>query len=169
MALQITVNAGPEHVDAAAQIWAETTAARDGAEDVAPLESARPLIRTVLDSSPRSVLLVADDDGRTIGFAAMEPWGRAHEDQAIAEVRYVGVSPGAWGEGVGRRLMAAVPDVLAQAGYEQAVLMVYTDNTRAVRLYEGLGWRVQGTPVPHPRSGRLEQLYVLDVSGGDAR
>ncbi|MFI0796152.1 GNAT family N-acetyltransferase [Micromonospora rubida] len=163
MALQITVTASPERVDAAAQIWAETTAARDGDEDVAPLELARPLIRAVLDSSPRSVLLVADDGGLTIGFAAVEPCGPGSEEQVIAEVRYVGVSPRVWGEGVGRRLMAAVPDVLAEAGYEQAVLMVYTDNTRAVRLYEGLGWRVQGVPAPHPRSGKLEQLYVLDV------
>ncbi|MER5705289.1 GNAT family N-acetyltransferase [Micromonospora sp. NPDC002296] len=162
MALQITVTDSPERVDAVAQIWAEATAARDGDEDVAPLELARPLIRAVLDSSSRSILLVADDGGQTIGFAAMEPW-RGREDQPIAEVRYVGVSRLVWGEGVGRRLMAAVPDVLAKAGYEQAVLMVYLDNTRAVRLYEGLGWRVQGAPAPHPRSGKLEQLYVLDV------
>ncbi|MEV8516602.1 GNAT family N-acetyltransferase [Dactylosporangium sp. NPDC051484] len=163
MALQITVTDSPQRVDAAARIWAETTAARDGDEDVAPLELARPLIQAVLDSSPRSMLLVADEDGQTIGFAAMQPWGRAREDAAIAEVRYVGVSPRVWGTGAGRQLMAAVRDALAKAGYEQAVLTVYIDNTRAVRLYEGLGWRVQGAPAPHPRSGRLEQQYVLDV------
>lgn len=164
MALQITVADSPERVDAVAQIWAETTAARDGEGDIAPLEVARPLIQAVLDSSPRSVLLVADDGGETIGFAAMEPWAQAREDEAIAEIRYVGVSPRAWGEGVGRQLMAAIPDVLASAGYAQAVLMVYIDNTPAVRLYEGLGWRAQGPPAPHPRSGKLEQLYVLNVA-----
>ncbi|MFC7550525.1 GNAT family N-acetyltransferase [Plantactinospora sp. GCM10030261] len=162
MALKIMVVSSPDRVDAAARIWAESTAARDGAENVAPLDLARPLIQAVLDSSPRSMLLVADDAGQTVGFAAVQPWGRARENEPTAEIRYVGVSPRVWRRGVGRQLMAGVPGVLAEAGYKQAVLMVYLDNTGAVRLYEGLGWRAEGTSVPHPRTGRREQLYVLD-------
>jgi ribosomal protein S18 acetylase RimI-like enzyme len=154
----------PARVDEVAQIWAEATAARDGEAEIAPLEVSRPLIQAVLDSSPRSLLLVADDGGETVGFAAVEPWAQARAEEAIAEVRYVGVSPRAWGGGVGRMLMAALPEVLAQAGYEQAVLKVYLDNSRAVRLYESLGWRAQGTPAPHPRNGKLEQPYRLDLS-----
>jgi ribosomal protein S18 acetylase RimI-like enzyme len=164
MAVQMTVDRTPERVDAVAQIWAEATAARDGEAEIAPLEVSRPLIQAVLDGSPRSLLLVADDGGETVGFAAVEPWAQAREEDAIAEVRYVGVSPRAWGGGVGRQLVAALPDLLAQAGYEQAVLKVYLDNSRAVRLYEGLGWHAEGPPAPHPRSGKLEQLYRLAFS-----
>ncbi|MBQ1075144.1 phosphotransferase [Micromonospora sp. C31] len=40
------------HIDEAARIWAEATAARDGDTEIAPLRLARPLIEAVLDSAP---------------------------------------------------------------------------------------------------------------------
>jgi ribosomal protein S18 acetylase RimI-like enzyme len=148
-------------IDAAALIWAETTAARDHDSQVAPLEQARPLIQSVLASSPRSLLLVASDNTAVVGFAAIEPWS---SDNAVAEVRYVGVSPRTWGRGIGRHLMQAVHETLASAGFPQAILMVYADNTPAIRLYERLGWCPHGRPVPHPRTGKPEQQYRLDLS-----
>jgi ribosomal protein S18 acetylase RimI-like enzyme len=157
MTVQISV-ASADRVDAAAQLWAEATAARDGDDEIAPLDLSRPLIRSVLDGSPRSLLIAADDGDELVGFAAIEPWA---SESATAEIRYVGVSPRAWGAGVGRQLMAAVPGLLAQVGFEDAVLRVYVDNTRAVRLYESLGWRADGEPAAHPRSGRAEQQYRL--------
>jgi len=159
MTVHISVTSA-DRVDAAAQLWAEATAARDGDDEIAPLDLSRPLVRSVLDSSPRSLLIAADDGDELVGFAAIEPWA---SESATAEIRYVGVSPRAWGAGVGRQLMAAVPELLAQEGFEDAVLKVYVDNTRAVRLYESLGWRADGEPATHPRSGRAEQQYRLDV------
>jgi ribosomal protein S18 acetylase RimI-like enzyme len=148
---------GLDTVDAAARLWAEATAARDGGS-VAPIELARPVIQSVLDVSPRSLLLVAFDGDDVCGFVAIAP-----SDADTAEVRYVGVSPRAWGTGVGRELMSAVPSSLAGTGYTRAVLLVYVDNVRAVRLYERLGWRAEGGPEPHPRSGKPEQRYVLEI------
>jgi hypothetical protein len=61
-------------VDAAAQIWAEATAARDGDKEVAELRFSRSVIQEVLDRSPRSVQLVdRAADGTATGFAAAEP------------------------------------------------------------------------------------------------
>ncbi|WP_229402139.1 GNAT family N-acetyltransferase [Micromonospora okii] len=153
--------AGPgEDVDAAAGIWAEATAARDGEPEAAPLSLARPLIQAVLDA-PGALLLVARDDAeRVVGFAAVAP---LPADASTAEVRYVGVRPADWGRGVGRHLMRELPAHLAAAGYTRAELDVYVDNPRAVRLYEGLGWSPHGDATAHPRSGRLERRYGLDL------
>ena len=97
MTVHISV-ASADRVDAAAQLWAEATAARDGDDEIAPLDLSRPLIRSVLDSSPRSLLIAADDGDELVGFAAIEPWA---SESATAEIRYVGVSPRAWAPGSG--------------------------------------------------------------------
>ncbi|MEV4508366.1 GNAT family N-acetyltransferase [Dactylosporangium sp. NPDC049525] len=153
--------AGREHLDEAATIWAEATAARDGGTEVAPLSLARPVIELVIERSPRSLLVVAlDADDRVAGFAAVEP---TSADESTAGIRYLAVRPDSWGAGVGRQLMLALPDLLAAAGYTRGELDVYLDNTRAVTLYEGFGWTPSGDAAPHPRTGRLEQRYRLDL------
>ena len=77
--------AGPaEHLDEAATIWAEATAARDGDAEVAPLSVARPIIQRVIESSPRSLLLVAvDGSDQVVGFAAVAPMAAPASDQAL--------------------------------------------------------------------------------------
>lgn len=104
--VRIQVAGDREHLDQAAAIWAEATAARDGDAEIAPLSVARPLLQRVAEGSPRSLLLAA-------------------------------------------------------AGFTGGELAVYRDNSRAVKLYEGLGWRPVGDAQPHPRSGRPEQRYRL--------
>jgi GNAT superfamily N-acetyltransferase len=154
--------AGPgEHLDEAATIWAEATAARDGDAEVAPVSVARPIIQRVIESSPRSLLLVAlDPAGQVVGFAAVAPTA-GHD--STADIRYLAVRPGHWGGGVARQMMEALPGLLTAAGFTHGELDVYLDNPRAVQLYEGQGWRPYGDAAPHPRSGRLEQRYRLDL------
>jgi ribosomal protein S18 acetylase RimI-like enzyme len=153
---------GSGDIDVAAQIWAEATAARDGDEEVADLRIARPVIEAVLARSPESFVLIAraDDGAGNVGagFVAVTPSGEAR-----AEVSYLGVRPGAWGRGVGELLLRRVRARLAATGYRTAELSVYVDNARAVALYERLGWRPRGAPAPHPRTGKPEQRYELEL------
>jgi ribosomal protein S18 acetylase RimI-like enzyme len=116
-------------------------------------------LEAVLDRSPSSFVLIArDDDGSAAGFAAVEPAGAT-----VAEVCYFGVHPGHWGQGVGAVLLRSVQERLRASGYRTAQLLVYTGNTRAVALYERLGWQSAGSPEPHPRTGKPEQRYVLSL------
>ncbi|MGH3390139.1 MAG: GNAT family N-acetyltransferase [Actinomadura sp.] len=157
-----TVLRGDErHRDGVARVWAEAIAAREGVADVPPLEAARPVVAEVLDR-PGAVLVVAlGDDGQVAAFALAEPLPPAAGQEAqAAEVRYVGARP-RLGRGVLRFLCAE----LAAARFLDAFLLVYADNTRASDLYERLGWRPEGMPVPHPRTGRPEQRYRLRLPG----
>jgi ribosomal protein S18 acetylase RimI-like enzyme len=145
-------------VDDAAQIWAEATAARDGADDVPGLDISRPVIQGVLDRSRRALLLVARAAGDIAGgFAVTEPLDGVSTTRA--EVRYLGVRPDMWGQGIGEQLLRELRSGLAATGFTHAELSVYADNTRAIALYERLGWHALGAPVPHPRTGKAEQRY----------
>jgi ribosomal protein S18 acetylase RimI-like enzyme len=160
-AVKITVAVrGSRDLDDAANIWAEATAARDHKEAVADLSIARPVLEAVLDRSAGSFVIVAraDDDGAAVGFAAVEPTAG---EERTAQVSYLGVRPGAWGGGVGVRLLSEVSSRLASSGYRRVELLVYVDNYRAIRLYERAGWTSRGAPTPHPRTGKLEQRYEL--------
>ncbi|HTZ93669.1 MAG TPA: GNAT family N-acetyltransferase [Streptosporangiaceae bacterium] len=155
-----TATRGSADIDVAAQIWAEATAARDGDQEVAGLSESRPVIEAVLARSPESFVLIAYPDAAAAGagFAAVEPAG---EGRAL--VSYLGVRPGSWGRGVGELLLREAATRLAGAGYRSAELYVYVDNVRAVALYERLGWRPCGAPAPHPRTGKPEQRYEVEL------
>ncbi len=148
-------------IDDAAQIWAEATAARDGDDDIPGLEISRPIIQGVLDGSSRAFLLIARRADGTVGFAVIEPLAGISE--TAAEVRYIGVRPGLWGQRVGEKLLAEARQRLRAAGYARAELAVYADNRRATALYEHLGWHPCGAPTPHPGTGKPEQRYELSL------
>ncbi len=96
-------------------------------------------------SPPRTEVLVAEADGSVAGFAALGPGRDDDVDPAsVAEISAIYLMPEVWGAGVGGRLIAAVLDSLATAGYEQATLWVVDGNTRARRFYERGGWRPDG-------------------------
>jgi len=157
--MRITETRAAADIDAAAQIWAEATAARDGEDEVADLADSRPIIQRVLDRSPDSVLLLArSEHGTPFAFAAVEPVG-----DRVAELTYFGVSPHLFGRGVGKELLRDLLHRLKARGYDRAELSVYTDNIRATRLYEGLGWQPHGEAAPHRRTGKPEQRYRLSL------
>ena len=112
-------------------------------------------------------MIALDEDEQVVAFAVAEPMladagpGRPAES---AELRYVGVQPQLWGTGLGRRVVQHMCAELAADGFGEAWLLVYVDNSPAVSLYQQLGWRPQGTPVPHARTGKPEQRYRLTLA-----
>ncbi|GAB3624039.1 hypothetical protein GCM10027418_21230 [Mariniluteicoccus endophyticus] len=146
-----------------ARIWAHAIAKRDEemagseASDVS-IDQAAPLIHEVLEASDRAFLLTLTDDSEMMAFAAAEPQ-RDSDDPKKAELRYLGVAPGHWGEGWARRLLVALPDALREDDFDEAVLWVYADNTRAIFVYEALAWQATDETRPHPVTGRIERKY----------
>ena len=113
------------------------------------------------------LLVGVDPEGRAIAFAAIE--GDTCEDPAHALVRYLGVAPERWGEGVARSLLRELPAQLAAAGFSSAHLTVYEDNARAIRAYERAGWRLAQERIVHPRTAKIMQRYDIDLPHEGAR
>ena len=155
----------PRDIDGAARVWARATAKRDGKREIPPLQAARDVLLDSLQKE-RSTFVVATEEGEVLGFATAEPAA----SRRVAEVRYVGVDPEHWGDGVGKAVLARLAVELAFAGFGSAQLLVYADNVAARRLYERMGWHWdRQRPSIHPRTGKPEVRYRLLLGGSEAR
>lgn len=92
------------------------------------------------------VVSVAETKGSPVGFvsvrSASEP--DVGDDRMAGEVAALYLLKGAWGSGLGRKLLAVGTDCLARRGFDSAVLWVLRDNDRARRFYEANGWSFDG-------------------------
>lgn len=102
----------------------------------------------------QDVVLVAEDDGETIGFIAV--WCRP--DPLIDNLH---VLPGRRSGGVGRALMAAAADCLLRQGRRSAHLWVLEQNHRATAFYAALGG-VAGTRQDKSHFGHRLQSRRID-------
>ncbi|MFD8010253.1 mycothiol synthase [Streptomyces sp. NPDC058955] len=80
---------------------------------------------------------LAERNGELVGFH----WTKVHAEERLGEVYVVGILPEAQGGGLGKALTATGLRHLAAEGLPTAMLYVDADNTAAVRVYEGLGFR----------------------------
>ncbi|TFD09750.1 mycothiol synthase [Cryobacterium sp. TMT1-2-2] len=90
-------------------------------------------------------LVLRDADGRMIGYN----WLKV--DGAIGEIYVVGVHPDAAGRGLGRVLMQAGLQRLADAGCTTAALYVEADSLGPVHLYRALGFTDHTVDVQYRR------------------
>jgi phosphinothricin acetyltransferase len=91
----------------------------------------------------RHRLLVADERGEIVGYAATGPWRpRAAYDTTVESSIYV--RPGAVRRGIGRQLYTALFDAIADADVHTIVAGVTLPNDASVALHERLGFRQVG-------------------------
>ncbi|MFE0676358.1 GNAT family N-acetyltransferase [Streptomyces sp. NPDC058867] len=90
------------------------------------------------------VNLIAERDGRAVGWACHGPYRAGDLRTADAELYAVYVDPALYGTGTGRALLAESVRRCAAAGHERMLLWVLKDNTRARRFYERAGFLPDG-------------------------
>lgn len=93
-------------------------------------------------------VLRADD--AVIGTAVvMRSWDRPNEVLLLS----MGIRPGWRGRGLGQSFLQGVLDRLRQRGLRAVSLMVGTDNRRAIRVYQDVGFSIVGTAYEDLRTG----------------
>lgn len=105
-------------------------------------------------------VLVAEADGRILGYVALHQPIPLPSHQHVLEVTGLAVDPAQQGNGVGRRLLEAAKHEARRRGARKLVLRVLAPNVPARRLYESCGFTVEGV-----LEGEffLEGGYVDDV------
>ena len=88
-------------------------------------------------ASPRSIMLLAKEDGEIIGDGHIEAFSRRLSHRAGLGIT---VRKAAWGRGVGTAIMERLIAHAWEQGIEIIELQVRSDNARAIRLYEKFGF-----------------------------
>jgi L-amino acid N-acyltransferase YncA len=96
--------------------------------------------------------LVAELDGRVVGWAAMSEYSGRGVYAGVAECS-VYVDRAARGRGIGSALLAELADAAAEGGFHKLIGKLFTTNEPSIRLVERCGFRVVGT---HLRHGTLD-------------
>jgi len=100
-------------------------------------------------ASDNSVVLVAELDGGLDGELAgyVELTGGAHRRSRATAYVVIGVLARAAGRGIGAALLRSAREWAAAHGLHRLELTVMAHNSRAIRLYERMGFRVEGRRV----------------------
>jgi L-amino acid N-acyltransferase YncA len=105
---------------------------------------------------PRHPVIVADADGRVVGFGSLNVFNaRAAYDHVADFSLYVERS---WrNKGVGRQLLRSLTDRARQLGYHKMVLSAFPFNPAGLALYRKAGFRVVGI---YKEQGLLDGRWV---------
>ena len=98
---------------------------------------------------PARGTLVAQEQGRVVGFCSFGPSRDDDATERTAEVMTIYLLESVAGRGIGRELFASATDRLRTFGYENARLWVMASNARSRRFYEKAGWSWDGTTSEH--------------------
>jgi putative acetyltransferase len=109
---------------------------------LAPLQHTRDR----LAPQPGVYQLVAVADERVVGFGELVTHPLEPRHRHVGEVNLVATHRDWGGQGIGTALMTTMLDLADNwLNLTRVGLIVFTDNTHAVRLYERLGFTIEGT------------------------
>jgi ribosomal protein S18 acetylase RimI-like enzyme len=94
---------------------------------------------------PPAACLVAEADGAVAGYVVVQPATPLPENAHVHGIAGLAVAPGARGRGVASALLAAAGQHARERGARKLSLRVLSTNEAALRLYERLGFRREGT------------------------
>jgi len=95
--------------------------------------------------NPPEAFLVAQLDGRVVGYIRLKPPSRLPENAHVIQVQGLAVHPDARRRGVAAGLLDAAEETLRKRGIRKLTLRVLSTNEAAIRLYERHGFVREGT------------------------
>ena len=104
---------------------------------VPALESFTERFRAITAQFP---WLVYEEEGKILGYAyGSLPFGREAYRWVAASSIYL--APEVQGKGIGRKLYAALEDLLTKQGYRKTYAIITSDNPGSLRFHEKVGFR----------------------------
>jgi ribosomal protein S18 acetylase RimI-like enzyme len=121
-------------------------------------------LRTLL-ASGNSTFLLAEEDGRPVGF--LEATGGTFRRNRHVVHLVVGVLKEHAGRGIGSALMAEAERWARERGTRRLELTVQTHNRAARALYEKMGFAVEGTrkDAVHVEGSYVDEFYMAKLLG----
>ena len=95
--------------------------------------------------NPPEAFLVAELDGRVVGYIRLRPPSKLPENAHVIQVQGLAVHPDARRRGVATGLLGAAEETLRERGTRKLTLRVLSTNEPAIRLYERQGFVREGT------------------------
>jgi diamine N-acetyltransferase len=164
--------AGPADAEALSAIGARTFTETFGhlypPEDLtAFLAEAYGLERTRADlADPRKASWIVEADGAPIGYALAGPCGLPHDDvsDTCGELKRIYFLKSSQGSGLGGRLFAETMTWLAEAGFRDLWIGVWSENHGAQRFYARHGFEKVGE-YGFRVGGTVDHEYILRRAG----
>ncbi|MFF4231453.1 ribosomal protein S18-alanine N-acetyltransferase [Streptomyces sp. NPDC001820] len=104
--------------------------------------------------------VVADADGKIVGYAGLAAAG------GLGDVQTIAVARDQWGTGLGSRLLTDLLQHATAFECDEVLLEVRVDNTRAQKLYERFGFEPIGFRRGYYQPGNVDALVMrLHVQG----
>ena len=153
----------PALSELATRTWSEEFGASvdpaDAAAEVAATRSAAYFVQALRETT----ILVAEEEGALAGYVQFGEVDLPEVDvrQGDRALRRIYVDAAAQGRGLGRELMNAALAHPRLAAAQRIFLTVWERNTRAMRLYESLGFEVVGTTSFAIGSEAMEDLVMV--------
>jgi phosphinothricin acetyltransferase len=94
--------------------------------------------------SPLHPWLLAEEEGRILGYASSSPYHRRPAYRWTVETS-IYLAADAQGRGVGRELLSSLVELLARQGYVTAIAAIALPNPISIALHERLGFAPTGT------------------------
>ncbi|KQQ03418.1 hypothetical protein ASG06_07800 [Rathayibacter sp. Leaf185] len=120
-------------------------------EEIVPIFPPEFWVEAVTGTGPSDVLLVAELDGRVVGYSGTH--GEA------GELYVLFVDPAVGGRGIGRRLLEAAEADLRARGRDEVFLWTHDADTRAQHVYASAGY----TPTGERHSGEIHGRHYVEV------
>lgn len=150
-----------DDVPAIVAIYNASVAVNTASWDTAPHSVAERLAWFHDRTRAGQAVLVAEQDGRVVGWAAWGPF-RSKAGYRLTMEHTLYVAESARGQGVGRLLMAGILETAAAAGVHVLVGAVSADNEASIALHERFGFVDVGRmPQVGAKFGRWLDLVLL--------
>ena len=96
------------------------------------------------DHGVRHPILVAEDGGAVVGWAALSPWSARQAYEETAELSFY-VKDGHHGQGIGRKLTDAILHKGRETGLHVILSRIAVPGDESLHLHEALGFQLIGT------------------------